>query len=108
MPLLIEPPPISLSTDPDGVVRVGGTRVTLDTLVAAFHEGLTAEEIREQYSSLNLADVYGAISYYLHHQAEVDAYLEERRKVGRDVRAESERRFAGQGLRQRLVARRHP
>ncbi|MFN7973875.1 MAG: DUF433 domain-containing protein [Acidobacteriota bacterium] len=108
MPLLIEPQPISLSTDPDGVVRVGSTRVTLDTLVAAFHEGLTAEEIRKQYTSLDLADVYGAIFYYLRHQVEVDAYLEERRKLGREVRAESDRRFAGQGLRQRLVGRRNP
>ncbi len=35
--------PIPLETDADGVVRVGGTRVTLDTVVAAFKEGATAE-----------------------------------------------------------------
>ena len=43
MSLSIAVEPLPLSKDADGVVRVGGTRVTLDTLVEAFHEGLTAE-----------------------------------------------------------------
>lgn len=41
--LLIAAEPIPLETDADGVVRVGETRVTLDTVVAAFKEGATAE-----------------------------------------------------------------
>jgi uncharacterized protein (DUF433 family) len=40
----------------DGVVRVGGTHMTLDTVVAVFEEGATAEEIVKQYPSLRLAD----------------------------------------------------
>ena len=43
MALTIEPAPVPLRTDADGVVRVGRTRVTLDTVVAAFEEGATAE-----------------------------------------------------------------
>jgi uncharacterized protein (DUF433 family) len=35
---------------------VAGTRVTLDTIVAAFDAGATAEEISQQYSSMPLAD----------------------------------------------------
>ncbi len=42
----------------DGVIRVGGTRVTLDSLVAAFLNGATAEEIGHQYPSVALADVF--------------------------------------------------
>jgi hypothetical protein len=33
---------IPIETDADGVIRVAGTRVTMDTLVAAFNEGATA------------------------------------------------------------------
>ena len=39
---------VPIHTDADGVVRVAGTRVTLDTIVAAFDAGAAAEEIAEQ------------------------------------------------------------
>jgi hypothetical protein len=45
MSLLIIDTPIPLKTDSDGVVRVGNTRVTLDTVIGSFKEGATAEEI---------------------------------------------------------------
>ena len=41
----IERETISLEKDADGVLRVSGTRVTLDTLVAAFQDGAIPEEI---------------------------------------------------------------
>jgi uncharacterized protein (DUF433 family) len=50
--------PIPLVTDATGVVRISETRVTLDTVVTAFLEGAIAEEIREQYPSLQLSDIY--------------------------------------------------
>ncbi|MBM4032524.1 MAG: DUF433 domain-containing protein [Planctomycetes bacterium] len=98
--------PVPLAADADGVVRVGGTRVTLDTVVAAFLEGATAEEIVSQYPSLDLADAYAAISYYLRHRCEVEAYLRERAEQAEAARAEAERRFPPDGLRARLLARR--
>ena len=52
MSLMVMPEPVPLAADRDGVMRVGGTRVTLDTVVAAFREGATAEEITQQYPSL--------------------------------------------------------
>lgn len=42
---------LPLETDADGVVRVGDTRVTLDTIIMAFTDGATAEEIAQQYPS---------------------------------------------------------
>ena len=47
--LAITAAPIPLEADLDGVVRISGTRVTLDTVVAAFKDGATAEEIVFQY-----------------------------------------------------------
>jgi uncharacterized protein (DUF433 family) len=97
-----------LVKDSDGVVRVGNTRVTLDTVVGAFREGMTAEAIAEQYPSLQLADVYSVIGYYLHHQAKVEAYLQERERLAAQVRQENEARFNPIGVRDRLLARRPP
>ena len=57
MALVIVDTPVPLSSDTHGVVRVGRTRVTLETVVSAFGRGATAEEIVQQYLSLNLADV---------------------------------------------------
>ncbi len=95
---------IPLKTDPDGVVRVDGTRVTLDTIVQAFGEGATAEEIVQQYSSLNLADVYAVITYYLRQRLEVEAYLRQRRELADQIRRQNEARFDPQGVRERLLA----
>jgi uncharacterized protein (DUF433 family) len=99
-----EPPPLQMTSD--GVVRVGGTRVTLDTVVGAYHRGETAEQIAEHYSALSLPDVYAVISYYLRHRSEVDAYLEERRRRAAEIRQENEVRFPPDGVRERLLARR--
>ena len=97
---------VPVHTDADGVVRVGGTRVTLDTLVAAFDAGATAEEIVQQYPSVALADVYSVIAYYLRHQTEIQAYITQRQRQATQVREKNERRFDPSGVRDRLVARR--
>lgn len=97
---------IPIEQTADGIRRVGGTRVTLDTIVIAFLMGVTAEEIVLRYPSLKLADVYAVFSYYLQHQADVDAYLQQRQQQAAVVRAENEARFKPEGLRARLLARR--
>ncbi len=97
---------IPLQADANGVVRVGGTRVTLETVITAFSEGATAEEITQQYPSLKLADVYSVIGYYLRRPAEVDAYLQHRKVHADAVRKQNESRFDPQGVRERLLARR--
>lgn len=97
---------VPLITDSKGVIRVDGTRVTLDTVATAFRSGATAEEIVQQFPTLSLADVYQVIAYYLQHAAEVDAYLETRQKEAASLRQEIETRFDPRGLRARLLARR--
>jgi uncharacterized protein (DUF433 family) len=98
-------PSVPLATDAGGVVRVGGTRVTLDTLVQAFAEGATPEEMIQQYPSLDLGTAYLVIGYYLRNRDEVNAYLRQREEQGLLVRQEAERRFDPKGLRARLLAR---
>ncbi|MBI5842900.1 MAG: DUF433 domain-containing protein [Chloroflexi bacterium] len=105
--LQMTPISLPLAFDSNGVVRVGGTRVTLDTVVRAFLRGATAEEIAQQYPSLSLSDIYATISYYLQHRDEVDKYLEKRRKHAQTVRRENEKRFDPHGIRDRLLARKN-
>ena len=64
----------------DGVHYVQGTRISLDSIVYAFRDGSSPESIREDFEGLTLAQVYGAIAFYLDHQADVDAYLLERKR----------------------------
>ena len=98
--------PVPLAADANGVVRVGRTRVTLDTVIGAFLDGATAEEITYQYPSLHLADVYAVIAYYLRRPSEVDAYLQRRKLQAESVRKQNEARFDPHGVRDRLLARR--
>lgn len=106
MSLSVAAEPLPFETDVHGVVRIAGTRVTLDTVVAAFNEGATPEEIVFQYSSLQLADVYAVISYYLRHRLDVEDYLRGREEQAALIRAENERRFDPRGIRDRLLERR--
>jgi uncharacterized protein (DUF433 family) len=98
--------PIPLVFDPDGVLRVRGTRVTLETVLAAFAEGATAEEIAQQFPSIALADVYQVIGYGLRHSSELDPYLARRRQEIRETRRLNESRWPPNGIRDRLMARR--
>ncbi len=106
MSLANTPEQTPLAEDADGVIRVGGTRVTLDSVVGAFNAGANAEDIVSMYPSLDLADVYTVMAYYLRHRSQVDAYLRKREAEGAKVRAENEARFDPHGVRDRLLARR--
>ena len=97
-----------LRETPDGVLCVGGSRAPLDTVVDAFEEGLTPEEILQQYPSLELPDIYAVIGYFLRHREEINRYLAERRRQATLVREENEQRFEIRGFRERLLARRSP
>jgi len=106
MTLLIETQPLPLVLDSDGVVRVSGTRVTLDTIVYAFLDGATAEEIAQQYPSVSLPDIYSVIGYYLNQSAKVNEYLQQREKIAAKVKQQNETQFGPDGVRDRLLARR--
>jgi uncharacterized protein (DUF433 family) len=105
MSLTIVVEPVPLAVDRDGVARVSGTRVTLDTVVTAFLRGATPEEIAHQYPSLDLGDVYAVITYYLRRRDEVDSYMSERQRKAQEVRSRNEARFDPAGVRARLLAR---
>src|SRR5947209_4555063 len=94
-----------IRVDSTGVARIGQTRVTLDTVVGCFLDGWGAEDIADAYPALDLAQVYTAISYYLQHRTEIDAYLNTRQEQATRVRAVIEERSNPKALRERLLAR---
>jgi len=104
--LAIAAEPVPLEEDAHGVIRIGGTRVTLDTVISAFQEGLTAEEIVQQYPSLALADVYAVIGYYLRRRSEIEAYLTSQKRQAEKARRLDEAKLDPRGIRERLLARR--
>jgi uncharacterized protein (DUF433 family) len=61
----------------EGAYRIGDTRVSLDSLVYLFREGMSAESMIESYPALTLEQVHGALAFYLGSQKEIDAYLME-------------------------------
>ncbi len=106
MNLANQPDPVPLRQDGRGGFRVGDSRVTLDTLIDEYENGSDLEEIVNAYPTLQLADVYGAIAYYLRHKAEVNDYLKRRRAEAADLRREIESRQPDRGeLRAKLLAR---
>ena len=108
MSLVIRELPVPLEEDRDGVVRVGGTRVTLEAIAVAFSQGATPEEIAQNFPALSLSDVYAVISYYLRNRNEVEAYLSERRRECDAARAEIASQLDPHGIRDRLLARKKP
>lgn len=78
--------------DEHGVMRVGDSRVMLDSVVAAFQQGQSPEAIRQQYPALSLEAVYGAITYYLAHPREMEDYLRRQAQLWEQERARSEQR----------------
>src|SRR3954451_12700124 len=97
--------PIPLSTNAHGVIRVAGTRVTLDTVIDTFLTGASPEEIAQDFPVLRLDDLYAVLTYYLRHRQEVEAYLRERRTRAAAIRSEIEAHSPQTGLRDRLLAR---
>jgi uncharacterized protein (DUF433 family) len=65
----------------DSGYYLAGVRISLDSIVYSFNEGQSPETIQENFPLLKLSQIYGAIAYYLDHQAEVDRYLEETRRA---------------------------
>ena len=85
----VQPPKVYVRVDESGVMRVGASRVMLDSIVASFEQGHSAETIQQQYPALSLEEVYGAIAWYLAHADEVAQYLQRQQAVWDQWRAKA-------------------
>ena len=89
----------------DGSIRIGRSRVTLDCIVHEFASGSTAEQIQDDFPTLSLREIYGAISYYLDHEDQVEEYLRRRDQEADKIRHEIEDRPRVDALRRRIGER---
>ena len=105
MALLIEQEAPPLTMLPDGTVRIGHTRIPLETVVRAFDRGESAEEIVRNLDTLKLAEVYATLAYVLNHRQEVNAYLGEQERKAAEIRAKMENEPGYGEARAQLVAR---
>lgn len=77
----------------NGGFYVAGTRVSLDSIVYSFKAGDSPEAIRQNFFSLTLEQVYGAIAFYLAHEQEVDSNIRDgEEEIRRSVAPLSESR----------------
>jgi uncharacterized protein (DUF433 family) len=74
-------PVAPLHEDESGVIRIVGSRVTLDSIVAVFDRGATPEEIVQSFPSVALPSVYAVLTYVVSRRAEVDVYLAQREEA---------------------------
>lgn len=96
---------IPLTRWEDGSIRIGNTRLLLDLVVLAFNEGRTPEEIVTAYPTLKLAEVYGALTYYLENRREVDVYIMGREEEAEKLWEKIEADPAQSQIRQKLLSR---
>jgi len=61
--------------DEHGAMRIGNSRVMLDSIVAGFEQGHSPETLQQQHPAPSLEEAYGAITFYLAHTDEVHTYL---------------------------------
>ena len=78
----------------DGVYRIGGTRVSLDSVVYAYRRGASPESIQRSFPLLTLEQVHGALAFYLSHKQDVDKYLTEGEEEFEKLRQASHEKHA--------------
>ena len=88
--LAAQAPPLR---EQDGALRVGRSRVSLETVLWAFQQGATPDAIVHQFPSLDLADVYDVVAYYLRNRESVDRYLGEQERRFREQAEQVRREF---------------
>jgi uncharacterized protein (DUF433 family) len=98
---------VPLYDDGQGGLRVSGTRVLLERIIHAFEDGATPEGIVQSYDTLQLADVYAVLTWYLRHKGQVEDYLRKREGEAEAIRRTIEAKQPDRAeLRARLMARR--
>ena len=88
--LTLMAPPAPLERQPDGTLRLAGTRISLERVIKCHLVGQPPERIVELYDTLSLRDVYFALGYYFAHKDEVDAYIRDQNEKADRLQTEIE------------------
>jgi uncharacterized protein (DUF433 family) len=100
-------PPLTLTDE--GIIRITGSRVSIDSIIHHYKLGATAEQIAYKFQGLRLADIHAAIAYYLSHREVIEEYLRTQEAKGDALRHRLESDPSYQAamleMRERLLAR---
>ncbi len=101
----LEPKAPPIRMDESGTLRIGNSRVTLDSIIYHYRNGASPEAIQDSFDSLTVDEVYAAISYYLDNRMVVEEYLNVREADAENIRSEIERKNPSEAWRMRLSNR---
>jgi uncharacterized protein (DUF433 family) len=90
MSLMLEAIAVPLRDDGHGGLRVGQTRVSLESVWHLHQQGASPAEIVRTFDTLQVADVYAVLAWALRHPADLDAYLKRRDEEGAGLRRQLE------------------
>jgi len=63
------------SPESSRAIRIKGHRIGIEHVLSYYREGYTPDEIATEFPGLNLEKIYATITYYLHNQTRVNAYI---------------------------------
>lgn len=112
MSLIPEAIPVPLEDDGHGGLRVGQTRVSLESVWHLHQQGASPAEIVRAFDTLQVADVHAVLAWALRHREEVEAYLRRRDEEAAQIRRQLEEanltptRDESAKLKEKLEARR--
>jgi uncharacterized protein (DUF433 family) len=72
-----------------GRAVIAGTRIRVSIILSCYRQGMTVEEIVQQYPHLRPADVHDALAYAYDHPEEIDA------DIAADDEGEAQRLWPG-------------
>lgn len=90
MNLTLDAIPVPLRDDGHGGLRVGQTRVSLESVWHMHQQGASPAEIVRAFDTLHLADVYAVLAWALRHSEDVGAYLKRRDEEAAQIRCQLE------------------
>jgi uncharacterized protein (DUF433 family) len=72
MPIVLETSLVRTPGICGGRLRIDGTRMTVNQIVALYHQGVRAERIVEQYPQRTLSEIYSVLAWYHANKDEFD------------------------------------
>ena len=76
---------VPLRTDEQGGIRIGNTRIQLESLVWLIRRGETVEQMMQGYPTLTAADIHAVVAWCLANRDEVDAYMARREREANEL-----------------------
>ena len=74
-----------------GRLRIDGTRMTVNQIVALHKQGLNAQQVIEQYPQRSLSEIYTVLAWYHANKQEFDKELAAEEAADERLREEMER-----------------